>query len=57
MKKEIEEFQGKDTYKKDWNADYKSGKDGKGIDRRIRKTVLGSRIYLKYLLLLIVILI
>lgn len=30
MKKEIEEFSGKDTYKTKWDADYKSGKGGKG---------------------------
>lgn len=30
MKKEIEEFQGKDNYKVKWDADFKSGKGGEG---------------------------
>jgi hypothetical protein len=38
MKKEIEEFQGKDTYKKDWDADYKSGKGGKGKRHETKKS-------------------
>jgi hypothetical protein len=38
MKKEIEEFQGKDTYKKDWDADYKSGKGGKGKRHQTKKS-------------------
>jgi hypothetical protein len=38
MKKEIEEFQGKDTYKKDWVADYKSGKGGKGKRHQTKKS-------------------
>jgi hypothetical protein len=38
MKKEIEEFQGKDTYKKDWDADYKSGKGGKGKRHKTKKS-------------------
>ena len=28
MKKEIDTYRGKKEYKKDWNADYKSGKGG-----------------------------
>lgn len=38
MKKEIEEFQGKDTYKKDWDADYKSGKGGQGKRYKTKKS-------------------
>lgn len=38
MKKEIEEFQGKDTYKKDWDADYKSGKGGQGKRHQTKKS-------------------
>lgn len=38
MKKEIEEFQGKDTYKKDWDADYKSGKGGQGKRHETKKS-------------------
>jgi hypothetical protein len=38
MKKEIEEFQGKDVYKKDWDADYKSGKGGKGKRHETKKS-------------------
>ena len=29
MEKEIEKYRGTDKYKKDWDADYKKGKDGK----------------------------
>lgn len=38
MKKEIEEFQGKDTYKTEWDADYKSGKGGKGKRYKTKKS-------------------
>ena len=38
MKKEIEEFQGKDTYKTQWDADYKSGKGGKGKRHKTKKS-------------------
>lgn len=38
MKKEIDEFQGKDKYKKDWDADYKSGKGGKGKRYKTKKS-------------------
>lgn len=38
MKKEIEEFQGKDTYKTEWDADYKSGKGGKGTRHKTKKS-------------------
>ena len=38
MKKEIDEFRGKDKYKKDWDADYKSGKGGKGERNDTKKS-------------------
>lgn len=38
MKKEIDEFRGKDKYKKDWDADYKSGKGGKGERHDTKKS-------------------
>jgi hypothetical protein len=38
MKKEIEEFKGKDKYKKDWDADYKSGEGGKGKRYKTKKS-------------------
>lgn len=38
MRKEIEEFKGKDTYKKDWDADYKSGKGGEGKRVKTKKS-------------------
>jgi hypothetical protein len=46
MKKEIEEFQGKDVYKQDWDADYKSGKGGKG-DRWETKKSAATKAYQK----------
>lgn len=38
MKKEIDEFRGKKIYKKDWDADYKSGKGGKGKRVKTKKS-------------------
>lgn len=38
MKKEIDTYAGKDTYKKDWDADYKSGKGGKGKRVKTKKS-------------------
>lgn len=35
---EIEEFSGKDTYKRDWDADYKSGEGGKGNRHKTKKS-------------------
>lgn len=38
MKKEIEEFRGKKEYKKDWDADYVSGKGGVGKRVKTKKS-------------------
>ena len=38
MKKEIDQYSGKDTYKKDWDADYDSGKGGKGKRYKTKKS-------------------
>lgn len=38
MKKEIETFRGKDQYKKDWDADYTTGKGGKGKRVKTKKS-------------------
>lgn len=38
MKKEIEEFQGKNTYKTQWDADYESGKGGQGKRHKTKKS-------------------
>lgn len=38
MKKEIDKFSGKDKYKKDWDADYKSGKGGEGERYKTKKS-------------------
>ena len=38
MKKEIDEFRGKKTYKKDWDADYNSGKGGVGKRVKTKKS-------------------
>lgn len=38
MKKEIEEFSGKKTYKSEWDADYKSGKGGQGKRHETKKS-------------------
>ena len=37
MKKEIDRFRGKKEYKKDWDADYSSGKGGKGKRVKTKK--------------------
>jgi hypothetical protein len=38
MKKEIDKFRGKKEYKKDWDADYKSGKGGQGKRVKTKKS-------------------
>jgi hypothetical protein len=38
MKKEIDTFVGKNVYKKDWDADYKSGKGGEGKRVKTKKS-------------------
>lgn len=38
MKKEIDTYAGTDTYKKEWDADYKSGKGGKGERYETKKS-------------------
>lgn len=38
MKKEIEKFKGKDKYKTEWDADFKSGKGGKGERYKTKKS-------------------
>lgn len=38
MKKEIDTFAGKSEYKKDWDADYKSGKGGEGKRVKTKKS-------------------
>lgn len=38
MKKEIDTYRGKNVYKKDWDADYKSGKGGKGKRVKTKKS-------------------
>jgi hypothetical protein len=38
MKKEIDKYRGKKEYKKDWDADYKSGKGGKGKRVKTKKS-------------------
>lgn len=38
MKKEIDTFIGKNVYKKDWDADYKSGKGGEGKRVKTKKS-------------------
>jgi hypothetical protein len=38
MKKEIDRFVGKKEYKKDWDADYKSGKGGEGKRVKTKKS-------------------
>jgi hypothetical protein len=38
MKKEIDRFIGKKEYKKDWDADYKSGKGGEGKRVKTKKS-------------------
>jgi hypothetical protein len=38
MKKEIDQFRGKSTYKQEWDADYKSGKGGVGKRVKTKKS-------------------
>lgn len=38
MKKEIDEFRGSDEYKKDWDADYTTGKGGVGKRWKTKKS-------------------
>ena len=38
MKKEIDKYRGKKEYKKDWDADYTSGKGGKGKRVKTKKS-------------------
>ena len=38
MKKEIDTYRGKKEYKKDWDADYKSGKGGEGKRVKTKKS-------------------
>lgn len=38
MKKEIEEFKGTNKYKTEWDADFKSGKGGKGERYKTKKS-------------------
>ena len=38
MKKEIDRFVGKKEYKKDWDADYNSGKGGEGKRVKTKKS-------------------
>lgn len=38
MKKEIDKFRGTSSYKKDWDADYKSGEGGKGKRYKTKKS-------------------
>jgi hypothetical protein len=38
MKKEIDRFAGKKEYKKDWDADYTSGKGGEGKRVKTKKS-------------------
>jgi hypothetical protein len=38
MKKEIDTFRGKKEYKKDWDADYSSGKGGEGKRVKTKKS-------------------
>ena len=38
MRKEIKKYAGKDTYKTKWDADYKSGKGGKGKRYKTKKS-------------------
>jgi hypothetical protein len=48
MKKEIEKFQGKNIYKKDWDADYKSGKGGEGNRWETKKSAATIAYQKKY---------
>jgi len=48
MKKEIEKYSGTDTYKKDWDADYKSGKGGEGKKYKTKKSAATKAYQKKY---------
>lgn len=48
MTKEIDEFQGKDDYKKNWDADYKSGQGGKGKRWETKKSASTKAYQKKY---------
>lgn len=48
MKKEIEKYSGTDTYKKDWDADYKSGKGGEGKRYKTKKSAATKAYQKKY---------
>lgn len=48
MTKEIDEFQGKDDYKKNWDADYKSGQGGKGKRWETKKSAATKAYQKKY---------
>jgi hypothetical protein len=48
MKKEIDEFRGTDNYKKDWDADYKSGEGGKGKRHKTKKSKATQAYQKKY---------
>jgi hypothetical protein len=48
MKKEIDEFIGKDDYKKDWDADYTSGKGGKGKRWNTKKSKATKEYHKKF---------
>jgi hypothetical protein len=48
MKKEIDEFREKDVYKKDWDADYKSGKGGVGKRVKTKQSAATKAYHKKY---------
>ena len=48
MKKEIDEFRGTDNYKKDWDADYKSGEGGKRKRHKTKKSKATQAYQKKY---------
>ena len=48
MKKEIDEFAGKDTYKTKWDADYKSGKGGSGKRYKTKQSAATKAYQKKY---------
>jgi len=48
MKKEIERYQGKDEYKTEWDADYKSGKGGEGKRYKTKKSAATKAYQKKY---------
>ena len=48
MKKEIDKYAGKDEYKKDWDADYKSSKGGEGKRYKTKKSSATKAYQKKY---------